>query len=188
MAKTATSQKTSDISDAAAQAKTGKTWEQWFALLDRAGAGKMTHQEIAVYLHDQAGCPNWWSQMVTVGYERARGRREKNQTPGGFTVGVSRTIAVPIEQLFNAWNDPAARGHWLPRAKLTIRTAIANKSMRITWGKGPTGLEVLFYKKDVGKSQVTLTHLKLEDADEVERKRAYWKKALDRLQLYLQAE
>jgi hypothetical protein len=68
--------KVAGISDAAVQAKTGKTWPEWLALLDRAGARKMNHQEIASYLHDELGCSGWWSQMVTVGYEQARGMRD----------------------------------------------------------------------------------------------------------------
>ena len=38
------------MSDAAVQAKTGKTWPEWFAVLDKAGAAKMTHKEIAAHL------------------------------------------------------------------------------------------------------------------------------------------
>ncbi len=32
------------MSDAAVKAKTGKDWQQWFAILDRAGAMKMSHK------------------------------------------------------------------------------------------------------------------------------------------------
>ena len=31
------------MSDEAVKAKTGKTWKQWFAILDKAGAKQMTH-------------------------------------------------------------------------------------------------------------------------------------------------
>ena len=34
------------MSDEAVKAKTGKTWKEWFAILDQAGAIKLTHQEI----------------------------------------------------------------------------------------------------------------------------------------------
>ena len=39
------------LSDAAVQAKTGKTWQEWFAVLDAAGARAMDHQSIAAYLY-----------------------------------------------------------------------------------------------------------------------------------------
>ena len=63
------------ISSEAVHAKTGKTWPEWFAVLDKAGASGWPHKDIATHLHDKCGCPDWWSQMVTVGYEQARGRK-----------------------------------------------------------------------------------------------------------------
>ena len=52
-----------------------------FQILDRAGAKKMTHQEIANYLHTKHSVPPWWTQMVTVTYEQQRGLRDKHQRP-----------------------------------------------------------------------------------------------------------
>jgi cephalosporin hydroxylase len=37
------------MSDIAVQAKTGKNWQQWFAILDRADTMKMSHKEMAAY-------------------------------------------------------------------------------------------------------------------------------------------
>ena len=62
------------VSDAAVEAKTGKTWQEWFALLDAAGARQMDHKSIAAHLDKKLGVPGWWAQMVTVAYEQARGR------------------------------------------------------------------------------------------------------------------
>ena len=64
-------------------AKTGKSWAQWIATLDAAGAPAMNHTQIAALVHEQHGVPGWWAQGVTVGYERIRGRRSKNQVAGG---------------------------------------------------------------------------------------------------------
>jgi hypothetical protein len=36
--------KAAGISDAAVQAKTGKTWTEWFAILDQAGAAAWPHK------------------------------------------------------------------------------------------------------------------------------------------------
>ena len=48
----------------------------------------MGHRAIAVYLHEQQKLParTWWSQEVTVGYERIRGLREEHQTPATSAV------------------------------------------------------------------------------------------------------
>ena len=66
------------MSDEAVESKTGKTWSRWFKHLDAAGAKKMTHQEIVAHLHDQHQVRPWWTQMITVTYEQARGLRDKH--------------------------------------------------------------------------------------------------------------
>src|SRR5262249_32186840 len=68
------------MADAAVKAKTGKDWAGWFGLLDRAGAKKLEHKQIAQVLRKDHGVPSWWSQMVTVEYERSRGMRERHET------------------------------------------------------------------------------------------------------------
>ena len=40
------------ISVEAVKKATGKTWDEWFILLDRLGAGKMEHKLIARLLYD----------------------------------------------------------------------------------------------------------------------------------------
>jgi hypothetical protein len=47
MAKAAAAKKTAGISDHAVQTKTGKTWAEWCAVLDKAGAAKWPHKQIA---------------------------------------------------------------------------------------------------------------------------------------------
>ena len=49
------------VSDAAVQAKTGKTWAEWFKVLDAAGAQKLTHKEIAAFLYEKLKVPGWWA-------------------------------------------------------------------------------------------------------------------------------
>ncbi len=126
-------EKIAGISDDTVEAKTGKTWPQWLAVLDKAGARKMNHKEIVAHLsehHPEVG--GWWTQMVTVGYEQARGLREKHQKPEGYEISSSKTVAVPIESLYRAWEDPKIRGRWLKEKTLVIRKATPSKSMRIT--------------------------------------------------------
>ncbi len=175
------------MSDDAVQAKTGKDWDQWFKVLDRAKANEMNHTQIAAYLHEKCDCPGWWSQMVAVTYEQARGLREKNQAcTGDFQVSSSKTIPVSLDDLFNAWRDDKLRRRWLKEPALVIRKATLNKSMRITW-PDETSVEVNFYTKGDAKSQVALQHKKLADAKAVEKMRVYWAEAMDRLNALLAA-
>src|SRR6185503_15023246 len=129
------------MSDAAVQAKTGKDWKQWFAVLDKAGARKMSHQEIVKYLHEHEGVGPWWQQMVTVSYEQARGLRDVHQKPGGYEISVSRTINAPIARLYHAFANDKARNAWLAEEGLAVRKATPNKSMRVTWNDVKTSLE-----------------------------------------------
>jgi len=173
------------MSDSAVQTKTGKTWSEWFSILDSAGAQSRTHKEIVALLAPHGVGP-WWRQMVTVTYEQARGMREKHQTPSGYTANASRTVAVPVDRLFEAWSDEALRRRWLPDAELTIRKATPGKSLRISWGDG-TNVDVGLLAKGDSRSQIAVEHAKLPDAEAVGRAKDYWKRALDRLREILEA-
>jgi hypothetical protein len=179
-------QRLGGIGDAAVEKRTGKTWAQWLKLLDKAGAKKLTHAEIAAYLNKKCGLSSWWSQMVTVGYEQARGRRVKYQTATGFQSSVSKTVAVPLKELYEAWEDSSARAAWLGKERMNIRKATARKSMRITWSDGATSLEVNFYSKSARRSQVVVQHTKLESAKAVEQSKSFWAHALGRLKTQLE--
>src|SRR5262245_32830836 len=173
--------KAAGVSDAAVQAKTGKTWAEWFALLDKAGADQWPHKQIAAHLYDNLGCSGWWSQMVAVGYEQERGLREKHERPDGYQVSRSKTLAADVSAAYHAWFDKRQRKRWLADPDLTIRKATTDKSLRITWIDGATSVEVVFYPKGEGKCQVTVQHNKLADAAAGERMKTYWGEQLERL-------
>jgi hypothetical protein len=86
------------MSEAAILKGTGRSWDEWFRILDAWDASTHNHTEIARYVNAELGVDGWWSQSVTVGYERARGMRAPNQRPEGFE-----------ERLENR-GDGAARG------------------------------------------------------------------------------
>jgi uncharacterized protein YndB with AHSA1/START domain len=179
--------KAAGIGDEAVQAKTGKTWPEWFAILDKAGAAEWPHKKIAIFLHDECSCPDWWSQMVTVGFEQARGLRVKHQTASGFSANSSKTISVAVSILYGAWTDPKKLAKWLPDGKkMTIRKATENKSVRATWIDGTSNLDIQFWIKGDAKTQVTVEHSKLGSLTEVERSKAHWGEALLRLKTLLE--
>jgi len=174
------------IRSEAVRAKTGKGWAEWFAILDKAGAAAWPHKEIASFLHEQ-GCGDWWSQMVTVGYEQARGLRVKHQTADGFTAGASKTVAAPLATLFRAWTDTRRRAQWLAdAADVTVRSATRNKSLRLLWADGTSSIVVQFYPKWVDKSQVTIERRKLKNEKEVCQVKEYWSAALNALKALLE--
>lgn len=169
------------MSDEAVAAKTGKTWKEWFAILDKAGARKLSHQEITKYLSAKQGVGPWWQQMVAVTYEQARGLREKHQKPDGFQISVSRTIKTSLAKLFKSFADEETRKTWLPEDGLTIRTATTNKTIRVTWSDGKSSVEIYFASKGNDKSQVVVQHSKLPDAKASAKMKKFWGEGLDRL-------
>lgn len=175
------------MSDESVKAATGKNWKQWFAILDKTGARKMSHQEIVQYLNTQQGVGSWWQQMVTVTYEQTRGLRKPNQRPDGFQISVSRTINVPIASVYKAFETAKTRRAWLDEDGLAVRTTKANKSIRGAWNEVPTSLEVSFVEKGKDKSQVVVTHGKLPSAKASATMKAFWGGALDRLRDSLQS-
>ena len=173
--------KPAGISDATVKARTGKRWSEWFAILDEAGALELGHKGIVALLSEHHRVGPWWRQMVTVAYEQERGLREKHQTPEGFQISASKTIAAPVAAVFAAWADEETRARWLSAAALTVRRATPARSMRFTWGDGTSSVDVNFHARGPERSQVVVDQKRLADADEVARMKAFWSEALDAL-------
>jgi len=171
---------------AATHKATGRTDEEWFALLDDWGAADRTHAEIARWLAEQEGVSGWWAQMLTVAYEQARGRRLPHETPDGFRVTASRTIAVPVSELFTAFTAEAQRARWLPGAPLTVRTATASRSARYDWEDGSSRVNVGFTAKSDTTSTIALSHERLPDAATAETMKAWWRERLGDLKALLE--
>lgn len=175
------------VSNAAVQAKTGKQWSEWIAVLDEAGARHMDHKAIVAYLKEHHDLEPWWQQMVTVTYEQVRGLRAKHQQSDGYQISASKTVAAPVTTLYAAWQDDALRRRWLPDHNITIRKATADTSMRITWRDGSSSVEAYFSAKGEGKSQVAVQHRKLLSATEAAEMKVYWSNALQRLKEFVEA-
>ncbi len=127
--------------------------------------------------------------MIAVGYEHSRGLRVKNQgCAGDFTANASKTIAVPVATLYKSWTDQETLSRWLPdAARMTVRKATLDKSIRITWIDGRSSVEVYFWIKGIDKSQVAVQHSKLDSPSDVARSKAYWAEALLKLQELLES-
>ena len=166
--------------------RTGRGWEAWFDLLDEAGAADWPHPEIARWLADEHGIAGWDAQSVTVSYERARGGRAVGQRPDGFSVTASKTVAVPVERLYDAFVEKSPRERWLPDGELRERTATRPKSARYDWGDGETRVIVGFESKGEAKSTVALEHARLPDAKEAERMKVFWRERLAALKSQLE--
>ena len=169
------------MSDAVIKKNTGCNWARWVKSLDYHGARQMSHGEIAKLVSEKYKVPSWWTQAVTVGYERIRGLRARGQRRDGtFEATKSRTFNVPVATLFDAWKDPSVRKRWLDEANVKIRTATAPKSIRLGWSDG-TIIAVGFTPKGRSKSSVAIQHPKLPDRETADRLKQYWTERFDAL-------
>jgi hypothetical protein len=162
-------------SDEAVKRATGRKRAEWFELLDRFGAVRREHREIADHLARKYRVPGWWTQMLTVEYEQARGlRKPGSDRSGTFTVSASKTVDVSVKRLFQALMSPSFRARWLPGKKLRERTSQPPRSARFDWQDGKTRVIAGFYPKGKTKSQVALAHERLPNAGAAKKAKIYW--------------
>jgi hypothetical protein len=177
----------SRISDRDVKKGTGHTWAEWYTLLDKEGAKKMSHQEIVAYLRAHYEFGGWWFQMVTVAYEQGRGRKPIYEKPSGsFDISKSKIVDVSVAKAYAAWRDNRLRKVWLNTGELVVRTATRNKSFRVTWSDKKTNLNVNFYPKGKTRCQVVVQHCRLTSEKAAEKKKEYWHDALLSLKSYLE--
>jgi len=134
------------IGDVTILERTGKSWEEWFALLDEAGAAERPHTEIARSLVDEHGLSGWWAQSI---------------------------IAASPDEVWRAWEDETLREQWLPGAQIAVRTATKPKTMRLDWGEG--GRLAVYFDVSGEQTRLAVQHEKLPDKETAERWKAFWR-------------
>lgn len=175
------------MSDDKIAAKTGRTWQEWTRLLDADGAAKMKHGEIAVLVSGKHEAGGWWSQTITVGYERIKGLRDRGQRrDGAYEAGKTKTFDVPAKTLFDAWASDTARRRWLKGVKTTVRTATSPKNVRLQWPDNTIVVIGITPKGDT-KSVVSVVHTKLRDKAASDAAKKEWTTHLDALTTFLTA-
>jgi uncharacterized protein YndB with AHSA1/START domain len=176
------------MSDEAIRRGTGRGWEEWFDLLDAWGAAERPHREVARWVADQHGINGWWAQAVTVNFERSRRRRAVGEHADGFSISASKTVAVPVDRLYEAVVDESLRGRWLPKGGLRERIALKVRSVRFDWGDGETRVNVFFTARGEAKSTATIEHTRLAGAGEADRMKAFWRERVAALKDLLEHE
>lgn len=166
------------MSDEAIERRTGRSWQAWFERLTAWGAADRSHTEIAAWLAAAHDVDGWSAQAITVAFERAHGGRGLGQRADGFEVSASKTVAIAVAKLYRAFMDDVLRARWLPGTELRLRTASAPKSARFDWGEGRSRVMATFTDKGPSKSSITVTHVRLPDADEATRTKAFWRERL----------
>ena len=76
------------VADESVLERTGRSWTEWFELLDAAGSRGMSHQEIVALVARRYALDPWWQQAVTV----ANDNPTRKATVEQQTVGRTRRI------------------------------------------------------------------------------------------------
>jgi hypothetical protein len=172
------------VSDDAVKAKTGKKWDEWFKVLDKAGARMMDHREVSRFVRKEFELTAWWAQTVCVGYEHDRGIRQKRQRGIAYSMDRAKTLGAPLEAVWAAWQDPATRDLWLPEAPFVVSKVTIHKAIHLNWPDG-SRVRVAFSEKK-GRTKIVVTHGKLEANVDATRMHAYWSDALASLKVLLE--
>lgn len=179
------------ISDAAVKKATGKDWAGWVKTLDQLGAEKMTHAEIARMLSEkQLVKSGWWCQMVTVGYEKLKGRRVLGETKDtGFHIGARKTFSVPAKEMWRRLVSPLGWRLWLGPKPKTISTWKPGSHLRFKlpmkgWKK-PSTLQLRVIPAGPKKTIVSFHQENLPDAAARAAMKKKWMEALRKIEQHL---
>lgn len=169
------------ISDEAVLQATGRSWREWFGLMESAGMGDLSHSEIVSVLRDEHGVPSWWQQSIADAFERFIGRRPATGTEDGFHASVTCTVDLPAETVYRMWADDGARGTWLRKRDFEVTMRDPGRAVSGTWSRDGSDLEVSIEEIEEGRCRITILHRKLADVETVETMRKFWKMAVGRL-------
>ena len=166
---------------------TGRTRAQWFALLDEWGAPGRPFAEISDWLRGTHGMSKWWAQKVIVEYEQERGLRAPGvRRDGTFEVTASKTVNVPVTQLFGAFADARRRARWLPDVPMRLTASRPPRSARFNYNGG-SRVNVTFESKGRSKSMVAIVHSQLPNDRSAQATKARWQKHLGALKSQLES-
>lgn len=191
------------IGDDAVAAATGREWSEWIELLDDWGAAEKGHAATARHLAAEHGLSGWWSQMVTVHYERTQGLREVGETASGhYQVGVQRTVHLAPDEAWERLTGADGLAAWLGDGAPSsleegtdytladgttgeVRVVRDGSHVRLTWQpegwRAPSTLQVRVNEAASGRATLSFHHEQLPDAEHREALREHWRDALDRL-------
>jgi uncharacterized protein YndB with AHSA1/START domain len=189
------------VSNEACAAATGKTMDEWFAVMDAFGGPARGRRELANHLYGEHKVDIWWAQTLNAEYEARHGLQEKDGRARGYFICSTKTIAAPVEAVYGAWVEAESLCRWFGEGTAaqvvdggaftnpdgnsgTYRRVRENRDLRFTW-VGASGdesqVEVQISDKGKGKSGLLVSHDRIQSRAEADGLRAAWAQALSRL-------
>lgn len=170
-------------------AATGRPWEEWIQLLEKANARQMSHTAIANLALElmPASAPQqeWWAQSTAVAFEQHAGLRLPGQTSSGdFQLSTSRTVAGDKDAALQAWLEIVGSRSGFDGVPVNGEVSTSNtdrwRYWRVRLSDG-TRVAVNIRDKHAGKASIGLVHSKLGSAEAIDRWRPFWKDLLAQL-------
>ena len=162
-----------EVHDASVTEHTGRGWEEWCDIIEAWPGHVDGHAAIAAHVHDTYDLTHWWSQAVTIGWERITGRRVVNQrSDGTFGTSKTRTVTVDHDELRAALFDDAERAELFPGLDTEMRSKPTTKVPRVAFPEGV--VLVTMTPVDGGRVRVNVAHDGLDSPAAVDEWKAYW--------------
>lgn len=197
------------LTDAELRERTGKSWDEWFAILDELGGPPKGRRELTMHLYDTHGIKDTWlTSTLLVEYEAARGVVERDGRPKGYMICATKTVAVPPAAAYEAWTTADAWNEWFSNgtelefveggryaaedgSRGEVKKIRPAKAIKLTWDhpdRAPgTSVEVTFQPKGADKCIVMVGHDRIQTRGDADDLRDTWGKRLDTLKAMLEA-
>lgn len=111
---------------------------------------------------------------------------ERPGRSGGFSVRARRTVAASTKEVYAAWADHRRRMQWFTGVPITLRRAVAPRTLRMTCGDDNTDIDVRIAGQGRGRCLVTVLHTRLASRQIVAERRHCWKEMLAALKHYVE--
>lgn len=185
-----------EVSSSTAKDATGRTLEEWYADLDASGGPSQGRRVMTQYLFQQMKVDAWWATTIVVEYEKARKVQEKDGSPKGYNICVTKALTAPPEAVLDQFADgswwlckgakvaegaafDAGDGH-----KGVFKKVTPGKVIRFIWtGPNHHSAELVEIKCTVtaGKTSVLISHDRLQTRAAADGMRDAWAAVLNRL-------
>lgn len=162
-----------EFTDDVIRSNTERGWDEWSDLIESWPGHVDGHAAVAAHIQAEYGLNSWWSQAVTVSWERITGRRVLNQRANGtFEASKTRTVTVDHDALRAALFDDIERGDLFPGFDTEMRSKPSTKVPRVAF---PDGVALFTMTPlDDGRLRINVAHGQLESPDAVAHWKAYW--------------
>ena len=194
-----------EMSDGAIKKATGKSWDEWYAALDKFGGVAKGRKALNEFLFKANKVDPWWTSTIVVEYEKERKALEKDGRPKGYNICATKSVAAKPAQVYEAFTSTAKLNQWFGAGtkgeikeggsisnadgnKATIKKLNPGKGLRFTWEGAKHDGELVEVKltPSGAKCGIVVNHDRIQTREAADGLRAAWGAALDTLKSQLE--